>query len=136
MQKSKYGIVVNSNHSMESKVVLAIYVNQIGLVNAYACVCACACVFWKQTYFSQTLERNEKSLEHDLFLAWVLARFNFMLKIIKSCLGEEMKPVIQKWMNTKVFMFSICFLIPECNLRLSNFLCFSTWNWIAPNLKN
>jgi co-chaperonin GroES (HSP10) len=45
MQKSKSGIVLNSNHSMESKVVLAIYVNQIGLVNAYACVCACACVF-------------------------------------------------------------------------------------------
>ena len=28
---------------MESKVVLAIYVNQIGLINAYACVCMCMC---------------------------------------------------------------------------------------------
>ncbi len=45
MQKSKYGIVLNSNHSMESKVVLATYVNQIGLINAYACVCECARVF-------------------------------------------------------------------------------------------
>ena len=45
MQKSKYGTVLNSNHPMESKNVLAIYVNQIGLLNAYEFVCPCACVF-------------------------------------------------------------------------------------------
>ncbi len=51
MQKSKSGIVLNSNHSVESKVVLAIYVNQIGLVNSYACVCMCMCGLKANIFF-------------------------------------------------------------------------------------
>ncbi len=63
--------------------------------SACVCVCMCMCVL-KANIFSQTLERNETSLENDLFVAWVLARFNFMMEIIKSCLGGKTNPVIPK----------------------------------------